>query len=223
MPDVIDKTVLTFSPATLMTLYQRLFSAYGHQYWWPAQSPFEVVMGAVLTQNTAWINVEKAIANLQAADQMGLERLHALDHESLASLIRPSGYFNIKARRLKNLCMWLIAEGGMDALDKLPTLQLRAGLLSVNGIGPETADDILLYAFYRPVFVIDSYTRRLLTKLGLIDGDEPYEMLRAGFETNLAPDPALFNEYHALIVRHAKQKCQRLPECLHCQVESPIL
>ena len=155
MPDD-NKTVLTFSPATLMSLYQRLFSAYGHQHWWPAQSPFEVIVGAVLTQNTAWINVEKAIANLQAADRMDLERLHVLDHESLASLIRPSGYFNIKSRRLKNLCVWMIAEGGMDALNKLPTLQLRTGLLSVNGIGPETADDILLYAFYRPVFVIDS-------------------------------------------------------------------
>ena len=221
MPDD-NKTVLTFSPATLMSLYQRLFSAYGHQHWWPAQSPFEVIVGAVLTQNTAWINVEKAIANLQAADRMDLERLHALDHESLASLIRPSGYFNIKSRRLKNLCEWMIAEGGMDALDKLPTLQLRAGLLSVNGIGPETADDILLYAFYRPVFVIDAYTRRLLAKLGLIEGAEPYETLRAGFEANLAPDPALFNEYHALIVRHAKQKCLKLPECLHCQVEGPI-
>ncbi len=221
MPDD-NKTVLRFSPVTLLTLYQRLFSAYGHQYWWPAQSPFEVIVGAVLTQNTAWINVEKAIANLHAADRMDLERLHALDHESLASLIRPSGYFNIKARRLKNLCEWMIAEGGMEALDKLPTLQLRAGLLSVNGIGPETADDILLYAYYRPVFVIDAYTRRLLTKLGLIEGAEPYEALRAGFESNLAPDPALFNEYHALIVRHAKQKCQHLPECLHCQVEGPI-
>ena len=221
MPDD-NKTMLTFSPATLMSLYQRLFSAYGHQHWWPAQSPFEVIVGAVLTQNTSWINVEKAIANLQAADRMDLERLHVLDHESLASLIRPSGYFNIKSRRLKNLCVWIIAEGGMDALNKLPTLQLRTGLLSVNGIGPETADDILLYAFYRPVFVIDSYTRRLLTKLGLIEGAEPYEVLRAGFESNLAPDQALFNEYHALIVRHAKQKCQLLPECVHCQVEGPI-
>jgi endonuclease-3 related protein len=166
--------------------------------------------------------VEKAIAQLQNANMLDLERIHALDHETLAGLIRPSGYFNIKARRLQNLCRWLLEQGGMTALEQQPTYPLRTGLLSVNGIGPETADDIVLYAFNRPVFVIDAYTRRLLGKLGLAQGNESYEALRAGFEANLPPDPALFNEYHALIVRHAKQKCQLSPDCVHCQIEAPI-
>ncbi len=208
-----------FSRTVLMALYDRLITAYGAQDWWPAQGPFEVVVGAVLTQNTSWKNVEKAIANLHQAGLVDLEKLHRLEHDTLAALIRPSGYFNIKARRLKNLCDWLVQQGGMDALEKLPTTELRKGLLSVNGIGPETADDIVLYAFNRPVFVIDAYTRRLLVKLDLIDGNEPYEQLRNGFESNLVQDPVMFNEYHALIVRHAKQKCSLIQGCLHCHVE----
>lgn len=204
-----------------MNLYGRLYDAYGAQNWWPAKTPFEVVVGAVLTQNTAWTNVEKAIANLHQAGQLTLTAIRRLDHDELADLIRPSGYFNIKARRLKNLCVWLHQQRGLGQLRKWSTAELREGLLSVNGIGPETADDILLYAFERPVFVIDAYTRRLLSRLGLITGDEHYETLRAAFETALTPDPALYNEYHALIVRHAKQKCSVAADCLHCGVENP--
>jgi len=211
-----------FPPAVLLTLYQRLFDAYGPQYWWPAETPFEVVVGSVLTQNTAWKNVEQAIVRLQQAGMLDLDKINRLDHDSLADLIRPSGYFNIKARRLKNLCDWMAQQGGMSGLEKLPTFELRGGLLSVNGVGPETADDILLYAFDRPVFVIDTYTRRLLAKLGLAQGNETYEQLRSGFEANLTPGAALFNEYHALIVRHAKQKCSSAAGCLHCHVEGPI-
>lgn len=209
-----------FLPEQLLTLYQRLFAAYGPQFWWPAETPFEVVIGAVLTQNTSWKNVEKAIANLQQAGLVDLEKIHQLKHDTLAGLIRPSGYFNIKAKRLKNLCDWLVGQGGMDSVERKTSPELRYGLLSVNGIGPETADDILLYAFNRPIFVIDTYTRRLLTKLDLINGDEPYERLRSGFEENL--DPVLFNEYHALIVRHAKQKCSVTADCLHCGIERPV-
>lgn len=211
------------SKEVLMTLYDRLCQAYGPQKWWPAETAFEMMAGAVLTQNIAWGNVEKAIANLKQAGQLDMEAIHRLGHERLAELIRPSGYFNVKARRLKNLCAWLLSQGGLDSLQEFPTDTLRQALLSVNGIGPETADDILLYAFARPVFVIDSYTRRLLKKLTLLNvPDVDYEGLRHCFETALEPDPVMFNEYHALIVQHAKQKCTDQADCKHCLVEESI-
>jgi len=206
----------------LMTLYRRLYRSYGPQNWWPADAPFEVMVGAVLTQNTAWTNVEKAIAGLHRAGKLDPHRIRRMRADTLARLIRPSGYFNIKARRLQNLCRWYLAAGGHAGLESLATAELRRRLLSVNGVGPETADDILLYAFGRPVFVIDAYTRRLLRTLDLIDGTEHYETLRELFETRLQPDPALFNEYHALIVRHAKEPCSGDRGCRHCRVEAPL-
>ncbi len=206
----------------LMIAYQRLLEAYGAQTWWPADSSFEVMVGAVLTQNTAWTNVEKAISNLNRSNNLTLESIMALSDEVLAQLIRPSGYFNIKARRLKNLCLWIAENGGESELAKLDTGTLRSSLLQVNGVGPETADDILLYAFARPVFVIDTYTRRLFSKLCLIQGDEPYEDLRRLFEAELDADVSLFNQYHALIVRHAREKCQLTEDCRHCEVERAI-
>jgi len=205
-----------------MTVYQRLVDAYGTQTWWPADSNFEVMVGAVLTQNTAWTNVEKAISNLKGSNSLTLECILALSDEALAQFIRPSGYFNIKAKRLKNLCLWIAENGGESKLAKLDTGTLRSSLLQVNGVGPETADDILLYAFARPAFVIDTYTRRLFTSLCLIQGSEPYEDLRQTFETALEPDVSLFNQYHALIVRHAREKCQQTADCLHCGVERAI-
>jgi len=185
----------------------------------PADSAFEVMIGAVLTQNTSWGNVEKAISNLKNSDNLALEGILALSDGALAQLIRPSGYFNIKAKRLKNLCLWIAENGGEFKLAKLGTETLRSSLLQINGVGPETADDILLYAFERPVFVIDTYTRRLFANLGLIEGDEPYEELREIFEAELEADVILFNQYHALIVRHAKEKCLKTSDCRHCQVE----
>ncbi len=205
-----------------MTVYQRLLDAYGVQAWWPADTSFEVMVGAVLTQNTAWTNVEKAISNLKDSNSLMLESILALSDEALAQLIRPSGYFNIKARRLKNLCLWIAENGGESKLAELDTGILRSSLLQVNGVGPETADDILLYAFARPVFVIDTYTRRLFTSLRLIHGSEPYEDLRQNFEAELEPDISLFNQYHALIVRHAKEKCQLTADCRHCDVERAV-
>ena len=190
----------------LTELYDRLLDAYGPQHWWPAESAFEVIVGAVLTQNTSWKNVEKAIARLKATGNLDLDHIVALSQDDLAGLIRSSGFFNVKAKRLKNLCEWLQSQGGLDELAGWRTGKLRQSLLEINGIGPETADDILLYAFQRPVFVIDSYTRRLLGKLGLIQGAEDYEALRQMFESCLPPDHRLYNEYHALIVRHAKEK-----------------
>ncbi|MYH70529.1 MAG: endonuclease [Gammaproteobacteria bacterium] len=206
----------------LIALYERLYNAYGPQHWWPAESPFEVIVGAVLTQNTSWKNVERAITSLKATGNLDLARIAALPQDDLAGLIRSSGFFNVKAMRLKNLCGWLQSRGGLDALSEWDTDRLRQSLLSINGVGPETADDILLYAFDRPVFVIDSYTRRLLKKLGMAGGQEDYETLRQMFEACLAPDHRLYNEYHALIVRHAKEKCTNDDRCRHCAVEAPV-
>lgn len=202
--------------SALLTVYHRLFDAYGPQHWWPAETAFEVMVGAVLTQNTAWGNVEKAIANLRANGALSAEAIVAAPQARLAHWLQPSGYFNIKARRLHNFCRWYLAQGGFEPLNTWQTTALRHGLLSVNGVGPETADDMLLYAFERPVFVIDAYTRRIFSRLGLVDGEAGYETLRACFEQALPPQVGLFNEYHALIVRHAKVACRRRPQCTCC-------
>jgi endonuclease-3 related protein len=203
-------------PAGFRGVYAALLRRYGPQHWWPADTPFEVMVGAVLTQNTAWINVERAIANLKARDALTPEAILALPDAQLAQLIRPSGYFNVKARRLKDYCHFYLDAGGLDALKRQSTQRLRARLLAVRGIGPETCDDILLYAFARPVFVVDAYTRRLFTRLGLLGGDEDYEAIRARFEHALGHDAPLYNEYHALIVRHAKDICRTKPQCDEC-------
>jgi endonuclease-3 related protein len=203
----------------LLTVYQRLFDCYGPQHWWPAETPFEVMVGAVLTQNTAWGNVEKAIANLKAADALSPEAILSVEQHTLAECLRPSGYFNIKAQRLRNYCEWYLAQGGLAALNILDDNTLRHAVLTVNGVGPETADDILLYAFERPVFVIDAYTRRIFSRLGLLDHDHGYETLRHHFEHGLQQESnrvALFNEYHALIVIHAKMHCRVKPRCRGC-------
>jgi len=215
------KSELILSSRHLFTLYQRLFQTYGPQFWWPADSAFEVMIGAILTQNTAWTNVEKALANLQQADCLNETALIKISEVELAQWIRPSGYFNIKAKRLKNFIQAYQAAGGFKTLSALPTQELRSWLLAINGIGPETADDILLYAFERPVFVIDVYTRRLFGELGLISGKEGYEDLRAAVETALNGDAPLYNEYHALIVRHAKEKCTLKTACPHCSITAP--
>ena len=197
-------------------VYRRLLKAHGPQGWWPGQTRFEIMVGAVLTQNTAWTNVEKAIANLKGAGALSPEAIAGAHLRRLAGWLKPSGYFNVKARRLRALCRWLQAEGGTRALARRATPELREALLSVHGVGPETADDILLYAFARPVFVIDAYTRRIFRRLDLIGGDEPYEHLRELFERALGPDVQLYNEYHALIVRHGKDICRNRPRCGGC-------
>jgi endonuclease-3 related protein len=215
---VIDPGLSVVKPTrkTLTTVFEVLYGSYGPQHWWPGESPFEIMVGAVLTQNTAWTNVEKAIANLVAHDRLDADRIVAARKDHLANWLRPSGYFNVKAERLKNFCRWYLDAGGYTLLSGLETDELRESLLGVNGVGPETADDILLYAFERPVFVIDAYTRRLLARLGLFAGDEPYDVLRLAIEKALGQDVALFNEYHALIVHHAKQVCRTRPDCKAC-------
>ena len=201
---------------TLQSIFNHLYKAYGPQHWWPGETPFEIMVGAVLTQNTAWTNVEKAIANLKEQGSLSPAAIVDADHDDLAQWIRPSGYFNIKARRLKNFCQWYLDQGGFESLKRLEDNDLRHALLSVNGVGAETADDIMLYAFERPCFVIDAYTRRLFQRLDLVEGDETYEQLRHWFENTLGPDVGLYNEYHALIVNHAKDICKPKPQCSSC-------
>jgi endonuclease-3 related protein len=204
----------------LRKVYDKLLAHYGPQHWWPGETPFEVMVGAVLTQNTAWSNVEKAIANLVANNALAPEAILQAPVQQLAEWLRPSGYFNVKAGRLREFCRWYLERGGLAALQSLSTPELRHELLRVKGVGPETADDILLYAFARPVFVIDAYTRRLFSRLGTIQGDETYEELRAFFERGLGgaagENVGIFNEYHALIVIHAKEACRKQPLCKGC-------
>lgn len=201
---------------TFNQVYKKLLKQYGQQHWWPADTPFEVMLGAILTQNTAWTNVDRAIANLKSQSCLTPHAILQAPKSALAEWLKPSGYFNIKAQRLRNYCQWYIDAGELSQLSRLGTDVLRKQLLTVNGIGPETADDILLYAFARPVFVIDAYTRRIFSRLLLVDHDAGYESLRHTFETSLAIDTVLFNEYHALIVRHAKEACKKRPECMQC-------
>nr|VFJ47482.1 MAG: DNA-3-methyladenine glycosylase III [Candidatus Kentron sp. FW] len=201
----------------LLSVYHTLKEYHGPQDWWPGDSPFEIMVGAILTQNTAWANVEKAIGNLKKAACLGADKIVALSLPELADLIRPSGYFNVKAKRLQHFCRWYAEQGKYDRLSRLDTFSLRDILLSVHGIGPETADDILLYAFERPTFVIDAYTRRMFSRLNISDGDLPYEILRSEIEGSLPADSRLFNEYHALIVQHGKDICRKKqPRCKSC-------
>lgn len=207
-------------PRALDTMYRRLLAHWGPQHWWPGETPFEVMVGAVLTQNTAWTNVERAIANLKAAGVLEARAIAALPQERLAGLLRPAGYFNVKARRLQAFCRWLLERGGIESLRRAPTEPLRRALLGVHGVGPETADDILLYALGRPVFVVDAYTRRLFSRLGWVLESVGYEPLRRAVERAVGPDVPRLNELHALIVRHGKEQCRRRPRCQACVLRS---
>jgi endonuclease-3 related protein len=206
---------------SLAEIYQLLFERFGPQNWWPGETQFEIIVGAILTQNTNWTNVEKAIANLKSAQLLNPEGLHRLDHAQLAELIRPAGYFNVKAKRLKSFLTWLFEnyDGELANLQHVDTEQLRAELLTVRGIGRETADSILLYAFDRPLFVVDAYTARVVFRHQLLDTDADYEQLRELFESNLDEDLHMFNEYHALLVRVGKEFCKPKPKCPGCPLE----
>jgi len=202
----------------LLDIYSRLYAAYGPQHWWPGETPFEVIVGAILTQSAAWANVEKAIANLKAAGALSPDGLARLSEGELARLVYSAGYFNAKARKLKAFVALLFQrfDGELEGLLAAPVEELRPLLLGTHGIGPETADSILLYAAGRPVFVIDAYTRRLFSRLAITPGRDSYDSWQALFMANLEPDAALFNEYHALIVRHGKEVCRRQPRCEVC-------
>jgi endonuclease-3 related protein len=205
----------------LTEIYELLYENFGPQHWWPGQSTLEIIVGAVLTQNTNWGNVEKAINNLKAAKSLSVESLHSMDVLKLAQLIRPAGYYNLKAKRLKNFINRLVEDfnGEMRALRRLDTESLRERLLSIKGIGPETADSILLYAFEKPVFVVDAYTARVAVRHGLIEPSVDYESLRELFQSNLPQEIQLFNEYHALLVRVGKEFCRPRAKCTGCPLE----
>ena len=203
----------------LLEIYHRLYAAYGPQHWWPGEGPFEVIVGAILTQQVGWRNVELAIAGLKTAGLMDPESLARAPLEQIAQIIRPTGYYNQKAKKLKAFLDFLNARYNADLnkLFSLPVDKLRAELLSVRGIGEETADSIILYAAEKPSFVVDAYTRRILTRLGVINGEESYGEIRELFMKNLPEDVPLYNEYHALLVRHGKERClKRNPRCAGC-------
>jgi len=205
----------------LLKIFERLYSFYGPQHWWPGETPFEIAVGAILTQNTNWGNVEKAITNLKAAGLLSPEKLEEIQEGRLAELIRPAGYFNIKAKRLKAFISLLMNsyQGSMKKMKKEDLQYLRHKLLEVNGIGPETADSILLYALGKPVFVIDAYTRRVLSRHNILPYDAPYEEYQRLFHDGLDEDVPLFNEYHALFVRVGKDFCRPKPRCEDCPLK----
>lgn len=208
--------------ATVRQFYEALLARYGPQSWWPASTgPFEVIVGAVLTQNTNWLNVEKAIARLACAGVLSPHAMAALPADRLGELIRPAGYYNVKARRLGNLLAWMIDayDGDVERMKQVCPNAMRTQLLQVSGIGPETADSILLYALGHSRFVVDAYTFRVAVRHGLLCPPAEYDELQAVFEDRLEPDATMFNEYHALLVRVGKEHCRPRARCEGCPLE----
>jgi len=197
-------------------VYEKLLAIYGPQHWWPADSPFEVMVGAILTQNTNWMNVETAISNLKAHDMLDCELIASSNLQQLGEIIRASGFYMQKARYLQQFSLFYYNSGKRKGLLKWPTSVLRHRLLAVTGIGPETADSILLYALDRPVFVVDAYTKRLFTRLEHFDHKLGYDNIQHYFQQRLPESLPLFQEFHALIVEHAKRFCKTKPLCSHC-------
>jgi len=203
---------------SLASIYKLLYKFYGPQNWWPGDTRFEIIVGAILTQNTAWSNVEKAISNLKKERLLSPEKIKNVKKASLASLIRPAGYYNIKAGRLKSFISFLFAEygGSLNKLSSEESRRLRERLLNVNGIGPETCDSIMLYAFKRGSFVVDAYTKRIFSRHGFVRESDDYHYVQKYFVDNLPKSVRLYNEYHALIVRLAKDFCRTRPDCADC-------
>lgn len=208
----------------LLAIYRRLERHYGPTGWWPGDSPFEIAVGAILTQNTAWTNVEQAIANLKRERLLAPKAILAARDKQLYGALRPSGYFRVKAQRVRSFCEYLIERynGSMKRMAREPLETLRHELLDVHGIGPETADDILLYACEKPIFVVDAYTRRVLHRHGHVDHDISYHDLQHLFHRRLPEDVPLFKEYHALIVYLGKDFCRPRPRCEGCPL-APLL
>ena len=207
----------------LPEIYQRLFYAFGPQHWWPGDSPFEIAVGAILTQNTNWGNVEKAIHNLKKQNSLAAKTIHDMPVQKLAELIKPAGYFNVKAKRLKNFIDFLMNKyhGSMKRIGDEDMQVIRKNLLGVNGIGPETADSILLYALGKPVFVIDAYTKRVLSRHGIMGDEKSYDEFQELFHSALDRDVKLYNQYHALFVKVGKVYCRRQrPLCDRCPLQT---
>jgi endonuclease III related protein len=205
----------------LLNIYRKLYETYGPQHWWPGETPFEVMVGAILTQNTSWANVEKAIQNLKGRKVLDVRGIHRLKRNQLASLIRSSGYFRIKADRLKAFVNFLSEnyDGELKRMMKEGVETLRQKLLDVKGIGPETADSILLYGLKKPIFVVDAYTKRILSRHGIISEKASYDEVQRFFMDHLPRDERLFNEYHALLVHLGKTLCKKRPRCDICPLE----
>ena len=204
------------SRSALRTIFNQLAAAYGPQKWWPARGPFEMMAGALLTQRTTWRNAERAIASLRRADALSPEALARLPLADLEALVRPAGTFRVKAVRLQALARWHVAAGGSESLAMRSTPELRTELLALAGVGPETADDILVYAFSRPVFVVDAYARRILSRYGWAHGDGSYEQLSTTVADALGRDATTLGEFHALLVEHGKRHCRATPRCVEC-------
>lgn len=203
----------------LKRIFSQLYSAFGTQHWWPADSNFEVIVGAILAQNTSWLNVEKAILKLKARGLLAPQHLYRLSPEDLAAVIKSAGYYNIKAARLKEFVKFFLGSyaGSIKKMSRQELIPLRKQLLAVKGIGPETADSILLYALNKPVFVVDAYTKRIFSRHGLIKQEADYAQAQGIFMRNLKPDAKLFNEYHALLVKLGKDFCRKQnPKCEIC-------
>jgi len=213
---------MTTTKDLLPEIYRRLDAAYGDQEWWPGETPLEVAVGAILTQNTAWANVEKAIANLKAAGLLEPAALARLTPSEIAPLIKPAGYYNVKARRLRAFLdfLWEEYDGDVAAMAREELHAVRPKLLAVRGVGPETADSILLYACGLPTFVVDAYTHRVLHRHGLADEAAAYDELKELFEGNVEADVPLYKQYHALLVRVGRERCRRgEPRCAGCPLE----
>jgi len=205
----------------LIKIYRTLYRAYGPRHWWPGETPFEVMVGAILTQNTSWRNVEKAIQHLKEKGVLNNEGIHQLRKPQLASLIKSSGYYRIKADRLKAFVDFLFKEysGKVEKMGRERLEVLRPKLLKVKGIGPETADSILLYGLRKPIFVVDAYTKRILSRHGMISKRTSYEETQKLFMDHLPLDERLFNEYHALFVHLGKTVCKKIPKCDICPLK----
>ncbi|MCX5704896.1 MAG: endonuclease III domain-containing protein [Candidatus Omnitrophica bacterium] len=210
----------------LNLIYKKLYKSFGPQHWWPGKTPFEVMVGAILTQNTNWQNVARAIANIKKSGAMDVRKLYYMPQKKLAKLLRPAGYFNIKAKRLKNFLKFYLDnyDANVRRMRAVGTEALRDQLLSVNGVGQETADSILLYALKKPVFVVDAYTKRFCLRHGFTFEDSDYQAVQRFFTQNLESSVQLFNEYHALIVRLAKEYCLKSkPKCAVCPLRTDLV
>lgn len=205
----------------LLDVYSKLESRFGQQHWWPADTAFEVVVGAILTQNTSWKNVERAIENLKNEGVLSPEEIYRIPDERLETLLVPSGFFKVKTARLKHFINFLFERyrGKLDGLLSLEPALLRNELLGINGIGKETADSIILYAANKPAFVVDAYTRRVFERLGMLEKDATYDEIKQLFEEHLPIDTKIYNEFHALIVRLAKDTCKKRPVCEKCPLK----
>ena len=199
-------------------IFERLAAAYGAQAWWPARGPFEMMAGALLVQRTTWRNAAQALAALREAGALAPEVLARLCESTLEAMVRPAGTFRVKARRLQALARWYVDAGGFESLARRATPELRAELLALSGVGPETADDILVYAFGRPVFVVDAYARRILSRYGWTVTDAPYERISETVARALDRDAAVLGEFHALLVEHGKRHCRASPQCAGCSL-----